>query len=283
MADDRRIPATGGVELAVRVWAEGDGVPVLLVHGLASSKGLWQGVAEHLSAVGHPVATVDQRGHGLSDKPEHSYDFATITDDLIAVITALGFEQPVVAGQSWGGNVVIDLAFRHPGQVRAVVAVDGGTIELSRRFLEWDAAAQAMAPPDLTGLLRSRLEEGLRTQHPDWPETGIAGVLTCFEELTDGTVRPRLSRANHMKILRELWGHRPSTLYAGLKVPVLLIPADDGNTAWVADKRVAIEEAASAIPQVQVRWFEADHDVHAQHPAEVARAIHDFIGSVLPG
>jgi pimeloyl-ACP methyl ester carboxylesterase len=276
MADNRRVQVATDVELAVRVWAGGDAVPVLLVHGLASSKGLWEGVAERLRAAGHPVAAVDQRGHGLSDKPDGGYDFETLDADLIAVIGALGFDRPVVAGQSWGGNVVIDLAWRRPDVVRAVVAVDGGTIELARRFPTWEEAAAAMAPPDLTGLPLARLEEGLRTAHPDWPETGIAGVLTCFEEQPDGTVRPRLSRDNHMKILRQLWEHHPSTLYAGLKVPVLLIPADDGHGAWAADKRAAIDEAAAAIPQVEVRWFDADHDVHAQRPAEVARAIHDF-------
>ncbi len=42
------------------------------------------------------------------------------------MIERLGIERPVVAGQSWGGNVVLELAARRPELVRGIVCVDGG-------------------------------------------------------------------------------------------------------------------------------------------------------------
>jgi pimeloyl-ACP methyl ester carboxylesterase len=269
------VSGVGGVELSVRAWSGGEGRAFLLVHGLASSSRLWDGVADSLQRLGHPVVAVDLRGHGESDKPSSGYDFPSVTGDLVEVIHATGLERPVVAGQSWGGNVVLDLAWRHPDLTAGVACVDGGTIELQRRFPDWEAAATAMAPPVLAGVTRVQIEARIREAHPDWPESGITGVMACFEDLPDGTVRARLSRDNHMAILRHLWEHRPSALYPDIKVPVLLLPADDGQGAWARDKRSAVDAALASLPRSRVQWFEADHDVHAQHPDLVARELHD--------
>ncbi|MBV9254611.1 MAG: alpha/beta fold hydrolase, partial [Actinobacteria bacterium] len=163
---------------------------------------MWDGVVEELQALGHPAATVDQRGHGRSDKPDHGYDMARVADDAAAVVEALGWSRPVVVGQSWGGNVVIELAHRHPELVAGVVAVDGGTIELARPFPEWEACGAAMRPPPTTGTPLADLEQMLRGLHPDWPESGIAGMLANWEVRADGTVAPWLTLERHLLILR---------------------------------------------------------------------------------
>lgn len=273
------IEATGGVRLHVNRWegGSGSGAPFLLVHGLASNARIWDGVASRLDELDHPVAAVDQRGHGLSDKPDDGYDFETVTDDLVAVIEALGLERPVVAGQSWGGNVVLELAARHPSRVRGIVCVDGGTIELSEQFSSWDECAAALAPPRLAGTPARSLEERIRSMHPDWPEPGIQGTLANFEVREDGTVAPRLTLERHMRILRSLWEHKPSTRYADLEVPVLLMPADTGDVAWTENKRASIEKAEAMIRRVRTRWVPGEHDVHAQDPDEVAEVLHGAV------
>jgi len=148
--DARSIEVAPGVSLHVAVRAPapvgGDDldspgaarVPFLLVHGLASNSRLWDGVARVLVGLGHPVAAVDLRGHGRSDAPEDGYDIPTVATDLITVIDVLGWSRPVAVGQSWGGNVVIELAAAHPDVLGAVAAVDGGIIELADRFATWE-------------------------------------------------------------------------------------------------------------------------------------------------
>ena len=84
------------------------------------------------------MASVDQRGHGQSDKPDDGYDFATLYVDVIAVLDAVGFERAVVAGQSTGGNIAVELAARRPDRVAGVAGVDGGSLELSRQWPEWE-------------------------------------------------------------------------------------------------------------------------------------------------
>src|SRR5438552_3798549 len=97
-------------------------MPFLLVHGLASNARTWDGVAGRLYEHGHPVTSVDLRGHGMSAKPDDGYDFATLANDLLAVLDDLRWANAVVAGQSTGGNLAIELASRAPTRVARAVA-----------------------------------------------------------------------------------------------------------------------------------------------------------------
>jgi pimeloyl-ACP methyl ester carboxylesterase len=289
-----RIEVAEGVELAVDCWApagrtgRGGGVArvhrpaFVLVHGLASNARLWDGVAEGLAAGGHPVAALDLRGHGRSSKPDGPYDTPTVAADVATVIKALGareaaFGRPVVAGQSWGGNVVLELAAAHPRAVRGVVCVDGGWLEPAAIFPDWEACLRALAPPRLVGQPLAEIEEYLRTAHRDWPEAGIRGALANFEVHADGTIAPWLTYDRHVAILRGLWEHRPAALYPRVTAPVLLVPADTGAADWTERKRHDVAAAAAALPNARVRWFAGDHDLHAQHPAALADAMASLV------
>jgi pimeloyl-ACP methyl ester carboxylesterase len=265
-----RIEVRPGLELHTIVRPGSTDPAFVLVHGLASNARLWDGVARSLAQRGFGSAALDQRGHGLSDKPDDGYDFATVTDDLARVIEQRGYDRPVVVGQSWGGNVVLELAWRRPELVRGIVCIDGGTIELADRFPTWEECRAAMSPPVTAGLQRSAIEDRLRRWHPDWPETGIAGMLANFDVDDHGTVAPWLTLDRHLQILRALWGQRPSRIYAHVPAPVLLVPAAGAPSAWSDHQRRAVELAASRLPNGRVEWIEGDHDLHAQHPGRIA-------------
>lgn len=249
--------------------------PCLLVHGLASNARLWDGVGWRLAQMGHPTIAIDQRGHGRSSKPDDDYAMATVADEIAEMLALWGWTDPVVAGQSWGANVVLEFAHRHPGSAQAIACVDGGFIELQDRFPVWDDAATAMAPPKLIGTPFTRMQEWMSSAHPDWPDEGRLGQLANFEVRVDGTIAPWLTFERHLHVLRGLWGHRPSALYSEVDTPVLMIPADTGDVAWTRSKRVAVDAAIAALPHGRAEWFSpAHHDVHAQHPAEVADLLH---------
>ncbi len=287
-----RIPVTGGVELAVDRWAPAPDErrsvdvgqapapgrpelpPFVLVHGLASNARLWDGVATGLAAGGHAVVTVDLRGHGRSSKPDGPYDVPTVADDVAALIAGLGLDRPVVAGQSWGGNVVMELAARHPAATRGIVCVDGGWLEPSRAFPDWEACRRALAPPRLAGRRLAEIESYVRSAHRDWPEAGIRGTLANFEVRPDGTVAPWLTYERHIAVLRGLWEHHPSRRYGEVGVPVLLVPADTGEPDWTERKRRDVDAALAALPNARARWFTGDHDIHAQRPDELGDVMH---------
>lgn len=270
----RRIPVAEGVSLHAVVWPDGQARPFLLVHGLSSNCRTWEAVARRLHGEGHPVATVDLRGHGQSDKPDAGYDFATLSSDLVTVSAALGFDQPVVAGQSTGGNVALELAHRTPDRVAGIVGVDGGVLELAEQWPRWEECEKALAPPRLAGLKADDFAARLRRSHPDWSDEGVSATMANCEVLPDGTVRPWLTFERHMRILRALWEQRPSALVPTLAVPMLLLLADSGD-GWMADKRRAAARAVATNADVRVEWFSpGDHDLHVQKPAEVAALLH---------
>ena len=282
-AERTTVMVDGGTGVALRTvrWgnpAETSAVPLVLIHGLASNALLWEGAALEFAALGHAVVAVDLRGHGLSEKPDDGYDMQTVTNDVAGVLRVLasqGYERPVVAGQSWGGNVVIELALTHPELVRGVVAVDGGFLELQEHLPQWEECSVALRPPNLLGTPVARMRGYMESAHADWPKTGIDGSMANFEQLPDGTIRPWLTLERHLMVLRGLWEHKPTHIYKDISVPVMFVPAEGPGGVFAETKRHAVERALHSVPKVRVEWFSpADHDLHAQHPVRFAQAVH---------
>ena len=279
MPDERLVAVRPDLRLAVREWLPRDAAapPFVLLHGLASNARMWDGVAHRLARAGHRVLTVDQRGHGRSDKPASGYDHGTILEDLALLLDRCEVGGAVLVGQSWGGNVVVEAAARWPARLVGVAAIDGGTIDLPSRFPRWQDCEERLAPPRFTGMSTAQLAERMRARHPDWSDDAIAAGLANFTEDGDGTVRPRLSRHNHMQILRSMWENPPSRVHPIVGVPVLLVPAATGEEALTSEKRTGVAEAASALPQARVHWLTGDHDLHAQQPDQVASLLLDAV------
>lgn len=265
-------------------------LPWLLVHGLASNARLWDGVGARLATGGHLAVAIDQRGHGQSSKPPAPdaanpasvtagpFDMATVADDIALVLDALGWERANIAGQSWGGNVVIEAAHRHPQRVNVVVGVDGGSIRLADQWPEWVDCAEALTPPPLIGRPLSEIEGWLDGMAADWPPEGRAGTLANFEVRHDQTIAPWLTIERHIAVLRGLWEHDPFTLFPTLTPPLLLIGAGrDGPLDDTQQARTDRMNQAAADAGGESIWFRpAHHDVHAQRPADVVDALLTF-------
>ncbi len=249
--------------------------PFLLVHGLASNARTWDEVAALLSAAGHPVVAVDQRGHGLSQKPDEGYDFATITHDLRMLLEKFGWEQPILVGQSWGGNVLLEFGARYPQVARQLVFVDGGFLDLNGRG-PWERVAADLRPPDLSGTPRSQIAARIKSNYPDWSEVGIEGTLNNFETLPDATVRPWLTLERHLLILRSMYEQKLGALFPLVEEPVLICVADDG-TDWTERKRAQVQAAEAGLRIVEIAWFpDAAHDIHVDKPKDLTDRMLEF-------
>ena len=229
-----------------------------------------------MTKAGHPVTAVDQRGHGLSEKPVDGYDFATVTADLRQLVKTLNYLKPVLVGQSWGGNVVLEFGARYSGTTSHLIFVDGGFLELHQRG-SWEQVSTELRPPNLTGTPYTTLKALIVDAHPDWSEEGIEATLNNFETRPDGTVCAWLSLDRHMSILRAMYEQKPQSLYPQVQEPVLICVADDGSE-WAQRKQEPVNRAAIHIPKASIRWFpDTDHDIHGHRPQALADAILNFV------
>ena len=272
-----------GARLHVREWPGGGRRGALLIHGLASTSHIWDLVAPRLSRLGLRAIAYDQRGHGLSVKPSSGYGFERTAADAVAVIRAVGLRGPIVVGHSWGANVALDLAVRRPRLVAGAFLLDGGFGSMRDRF-DWRTAKQVLAPPAFETITVEGFRSGIRAV------LGRSVAVTpAVEEVflslvrvdRGGRVRPRLSRANHLKILHALWAQDTDGLLRRVSVPTRLLvtrttPVSPDATGFVRAKEAAAQSVRSIGGNVSFAWIDGIHDVPLQRPEAVARRIANF-------
>ncbi|HEY6259643.1 MAG TPA: alpha/beta fold hydrolase [Xanthobacteraceae bacterium] len=132
---------------------EGDGEPVVLIHGFASNAAVnWvqPGWVATLKAAGARVIALDNRGHGASTKlyDPSAYHSAIMASDVLALLDHLGLGRADVMGYSMGARITAFLALQDPQRVRS--AIFGG---LGSHLIDGigvpDGVAEALEAPSL--------------------------------------------------------------------------------------------------------------------------------------
>jgi pimeloyl-ACP methyl ester carboxylesterase len=115
-----------GIELAYYQAGPRDGVPVVLCHGFPELAFSWRHQLKALGEAGRRVIAPDQRGYGLTSRPEPvaDYDIDHLTGDLVGLLDRLGVEKAIFAGHDWGGIVVWQMALMHPDRVAGVIGLN---------------------------------------------------------------------------------------------------------------------------------------------------------------
>src|SRR5687767_10007584 len=110
-------------ELRLHAVIGGEGPPLLLVHGWPENWYAWRLLMPQL-ARDFEVIAVDQRGIGLSDKPQDGYDTGTLAGDLVALMDALGHQRFALVGHDTGFAISYALAADHPDRVARVALAE---------------------------------------------------------------------------------------------------------------------------------------------------------------
>jgi pimeloyl-ACP methyl ester carboxylesterase len=115
-----------GVELAVR--DEGEGQPVLLLHGFPDSSLLWRHQIPALTGAGMRAIAPDLRGFGESDKPQETeaYVIPNSARDMVALLDALEIDRAHVVGHDFGSVLAWVLAAVAPERVERLVVMSVG-------------------------------------------------------------------------------------------------------------------------------------------------------------
>lgn len=250
-----------GVELAYE--EQGEGEPLVLVHGTMSTRSIWDEVVELVSD-SFRVIRHDRRGWGASGEPE-GYEQSTVeeqADDLIALLRGLDAAPAYLCGHSLGAMVCLDTMMREPDLVRAAVIVEPPILWLVERGSE--AASE----------LRAAMEKGAAEYGP----TGAMGAFVrdvCGPQAADivGRERSMAALRHPHGFVADMtavshWSIPPRAL-RGIGKRVVLVAGTRTPQQW----REPTLSLARMIPGSELRECDSGHLVPNERPEVVAEAI----------
>ena len=201
--------------VAIHYEVSGEGQPIVLVHGFASSlqeNWVQTGWVKRLVSAGRRVVALDCRGHGKSAKPRYpsAYGSETMAADVIRLMDDLEIVRADLMGYSMGGAVALDLIMRHAERFRRVVL--GGVGAVSRGATESSAIADALS-----------------TDKPATIRDAVARAFRQFAEQRDNDLK---ALAAYMRRRRS----RPALeALAAISMPVLVVVGEKDDIVSRAD------------------------------------------------
>jgi 3-oxoadipate enol-lactonase len=115
--------------------SDGQGPPLLFIHGLGGSLEDWKDQLVFFAKT-HRVIALDLRGHGRSDKPAGGYSMQLFASDVAALLNALRLGPAHIVGISLGGGIAFQLAIDAPEWVRSLTIVNSAPEMILRTFKE---------------------------------------------------------------------------------------------------------------------------------------------------
>jgi pimeloyl-ACP methyl ester carboxylesterase len=284
-----------GVRLEVLDWG-GQGSPLVFLGGTDAH--VFDEFAPKFTQ-SHHVYGISQQGFGKSSAPEPTatnYTADHLADGVLAVLSQLNINRPVLVGHSLAGEELSSIGSRFPQRVAGLIYLDGG---YAYAFYSPSIGDIAIDAVDEQRQLDLFLAKGFQDpQQIDALKTGAARLQRDLEriEKTISLQPPRPADAPAVPPIGLAIG-RGHERYTHIDVPVLAIYADPhsfGNlyqndpgklALLVADDRANVSAQADAlqagIPSAQViRIANADHFIFRSNEAEVTRAMNTFIAGL---
>jgi len=253
----------------------GDGIPVVLLHGLTATHRYVVMGSKALERSGHRVIAYDARGHGRSDPapdPE-AYGYDDLVADLEHVMDERGIARAVLAGASMGAHTLLRFALERPERAAALVAItpayDPVDHDDPERLARWDALADGLRSGGVEGFVQAYGDPGV-------PEAWRETVLTV--------VRQRLAAHEHPEALADALHAVPrsrpfATLHdlAVIEAPTVIVAdrdeADPGHPLSVG------EDYARAIPGARLVVEEPGRSPIAWQGSQLSRVIAEVAAS----
>lgn len=175
----------------IRYTDEGQGPPIVLIHGFTASGDLnWRlpGMVRML-ANNHRVITLDNRGHGKSDKPANASDYGVnMVDDVLRLVDHLNIEKAHFVGYSMGGMITMKLATVAPQ--RMLSAVVGGMGWVPQGPISEARAGESRGTPSLQACARAFPQLGITSEELGAIEIPMVIVIGTDDGLLARRVDP---------------------------------------------------------------------------------------------
>ncbi|MDP5291157.1 alpha/beta fold hydrolase [Oceanimonas sp. CHS3-5] len=246
---------------------QGQGMPVMLVHGLFGNldnlNGLNRALTEHFD-----VITVDLRNHGQSPRSEEM-TYAAMADDILELSEQLQLDRPALVGHSMGGKAVMMAAGLAPDRVRGLVVADMAPVAYREaRHQEVFAGLQAVID---AGCQSRKEADAVLAEH-----VAIAGVRQfLLKSFVAGEAGWRFNVAALRKAYNNIMGW--PGLPAPFEGPVLFIKGSESDYLLPEHQ----PEVQAQFPNARARVIQnAGHWLHAEKPQAFNRVVQDFLLSV---
>ena len=269
-------------ELRLHAVTGGYGAPLLLVHGWPHTWYAWRMLMPTL-ARDFSVIAVDQRGIGLSDKPQDGYDTGTLANDMVALMDALGHRRFAMYGTDVGMPIAYALAADHPDRLDRLVVSEAPLPGVS-------PSPPLFLPP----LLNARLWHLAFNQLPKVNEQLVTGREDVFfgaefdasagtNKLPDGAVRYYIdtlaSDPDHLRGSFEFYRAIPATIAQNeqrkqrrLTLPVLAIGGEESSGEGVGNTmKLAADDVQTVVLTGSGHW------VAEQAPEQLLAALTAFL------
>jgi pimeloyl-ACP methyl ester carboxylesterase len=187
-----RVIESGSVRLSAQ--ERGEGVPIVLLHGLTATRRYVVMGSTALERSGHRVISYDARGHGSSSPAPaaDAYGYDVLGADLEAVMDGFGVQRAVLAGASMGAHTLLWMALEQPERVAGLVVITPAYESESNddpvRLARWDALAAGLRERGVEGFLDAYGD-------PDVPEK--------WRETVIKVIRQRLALHEHLEALAD--------------------------------------------------------------------------------
>jgi pimeloyl-ACP methyl ester carboxylesterase len=238
-----------GTSVLVHQWPGRGGRNVLYWHGGGGRSDEWPRIAPALAGVGYSVYAPDAPGYGDSPRLEpEQYLASNIAELGVALIDELALSPVIWIGFSWGANVGIHAAVRHPDRLKALVLLDGGYL-LPEDDPDYDPS---------TGLEAriAALEADLDPENPwDAPVDVVAAVMMGLNDDPGALLLPALEQTG---------------------IPMLLIASTE-PPEYEALRARAHGRFRAALPSAELISVESDHGVLQGAGDEVRSTVLDWL------
>jgi 2-succinyl-6-hydroxy-2,4-cyclohexadiene-1-carboxylate synthase len=255
---------------------EGNGTPVVILHGFTGSCASVEGIAEGLRDR-HRTLRIDFIGHGASDAPaeQEPYAFDRCVDQIADVLDRLVEGRAHIIGYSMGGRVALGLCAARPERVKSATVIG------ARAGIE-NAAERAQRVRDDEALADSIERDGVPAFVARW----MALPLFASQQRLGAA---RLARAREQRLANRAHGLANSLRAMGagaqprlrarlaeVRVPVCLVVGDEDERFGEIANSLAGELSHARVATIP----EAGHAAHLENPEAFLSVVRSFIGEI---
>ena len=267
-----------GIRLHYLVWGErrADRPSLFLLHGLSSNARFWERTARQLE--GWHIVALDQRSHGLSDRPQEGNQNSTFVADAHAVARRLELEQPVVAGHSWGATIALEYAAAHVAETGALSVMDG---PVWVNNIKWEDVKDFVQPPFPIHPTPADAHRAQELYVPGAWGDDLRDFVDAGLVKEEGGYRSTLTVPVRREILQAMFGADTATLWQhAAALPIAVLLARQAPPGFLEMKERGAQELHEHLPDARIEWFDTPHDIPLYQPAAVAAELRELAGRV---